>query len=83
MPVASILYHRNLRLPQDTLIEMPSAAEQEFKTIQIQKLHPTFGAELSGINYSKPIPDDIFQEIRDASAKVCASLFSLSLLLIC
>jgi alpha-ketoglutarate-dependent 2,4-dichlorophenoxyacetate dioxygenase len=62
---------------------MPSAAEQEFKTIQIQKLHPTFGAEISGVDYSKPIPDDVFQEIRDASAKVCASSFSPSLSLIC
>lgn len=56
-----------------TNIAMPSAtSDPEFKTIQITKLHPTldFGAEVSGIDLSQPIPDDVFQEILGAMAKV-------------
>lgn len=62
---------------------MPSAAEQEYQNIHIHKLHPTFGAEISGIDYSKPIPDDVFQVIRNASAKVWAWCFSSQSSLIC
>lgn len=45
-------------------------ADPEFKTLQIKKLHPTFGAEVSGVDFTKPIPDDVFQEILAAMAKV-------------
>jgi alpha-ketoglutarate-dependent 2,4-dichlorophenoxyacetate dioxygenase len=44
--------------------------ELEFKTIKIKKLNPTFAAEISGVDLTKPIPDDVFQEILAASAKV-------------
>jgi len=48
--------------------------QPEFKTLQIAKLHPTFGAEVSGVDFSQPIPDDVLQEIVGAMAKygVCA-----------
>lgn len=48
----------------------PVNEDPEFNTIQIKKLHPTFGAEISGINFQEPIPDEQFQEILKASAKV-------------
>lgn len=44
--------------------------ETEFKTLRIKKLHPTFAAEIEGVDFSKPIPDDVFNEILAASAKV-------------
>lgn len=44
--------------------------ETEFKTLKIKKLHPTFAAEIEGVDFSKPIPDDVFNEILAASAKV-------------
>lgn len=45
----------------------------EFKDLRITELHPTFGAEVSGIDFSQPIPDSTFQQIRGASAKVQSS----------
>lgn len=44
--------------------------ETEFKTLKIKKLHPTFAAEIEGVDFSRPIPDDVFREILAASAKV-------------
>ena len=44
--------------------------ETDFQTLQIKKLHPTFAAEIEGVDFSKPIPDDVFREILAASAKV-------------
>ena len=52
------------------LIKMPSATEPEFETLHIAKLHPTFGAEIFGVDFSQPIPDSTFQQIREASDKV-------------
>jgi len=44
--------------------------ENEFKKIEIKELHPLFCAEIGGVDFSKPIPDDVFAEILAASAKV-------------
>ena len=41
-----------------------------FKTLSIKELHPTFGAEVSGVDFSQNIPDDVFEEILKAMAKV-------------
>jgi alpha-ketoglutarate-dependent 2,4-dichlorophenoxyacetate dioxygenase len=38
--------------------------------LQLTPLHPTFAAEASGVDFSKPIPDHVFKEIRDAMNKV-------------
>ncbi|EXJ85443.1 hypothetical protein A1O1_05807 [Capronia coronata CBS 617.96] len=46
--------------------------EMKFKTLKIKKLHPTFAAEIGGVEFDKPIPNDVFQEILAASAKVLA-----------
>jgi len=44
--------------------------ENEFKLIEIKELHPLFCAEIGGVDFSKPIPDEVFAEILAASAKV-------------
>ena len=44
--------------------------ETDFKILNIKKLHPTFAAEVEGVDFSKPLPDDVFREILAASAKV-------------
>lgn len=54
----------------DTMPGLLLTPETEFKTLQIKKLHPTFAAEIEGVDFSKPIPDDVFNEILAASAKV-------------
>lgn len=46
-------------------IETPS-----FKTIQVKELHPTFAAEVTGVDFPD-VPDEQFAEILAAMAKVC------------
>jgi hypothetical protein len=41
-----------------------------FSKLKVTELHPTFGAEIEGVDFSHPIPDDVFEEILAASAKV-------------
>lgn len=41
-----------------------------FKHITVKSLHPTFGAEISGVDFSKPVADEVFDEIRAAARKV-------------
>lgn len=43
--------------------------EPEFKTLTIKPLHPTFGAEVEGVNFQN-LSDEQFQEILLAMAKV-------------
>jgi hypothetical protein len=68
-------------LPQVTPLEpfvsieekdkMPGLVQElEFKSFTIKKLHPTFVAEIEGIDFSQPISDESFREILDALAKV-------------
>jgi alpha-ketoglutarate-dependent 2,4-dichlorophenoxyacetate dioxygenase len=47
---------------------MPHA--ENFKYIQVLPIHPTFGAEVSGIDFSKPIPDGQFNELLVAATQV-------------
>lgn len=51
---------------------MPHAVP--YKHITIKELHPTFGAEVSGVDFSEPVPLDVFEEIRDAAAQVSMPL---------
>lgn len=53
------------------VLGMPHATVPGYQYIQVSELAPTFGAEVSGIDFSKPVPPEVFQEISDASAKVC------------
>lgn len=56
---------------------MPEAIEHRdtsFNKISIRELHPTFGAEISGVDFSLPLPEDVFAEILSAITKVCYSI---------
>ncbi|KAI1620289.1 alpha-ketoglutarate-dependent 2,4-dichlorophenoxyacetate dioxygenase [Exophiala viscosa] len=54
---------------------MPHATVPEYQHIQVTELAPTFGAEVSGIDFTKPVPPEVFQEISDASAKYGVLVF--------
>lgn len=41
-----------------------------FSYISVKTLHPTFTAEVSGVDFSSPIPDDVFSEVKGALTKV-------------
>lgn len=49
---------------------MPHATDTEYKLIQVTQLGPTFAAEVSGVDFSKPVPEDVFAEIYRAITKV-------------
>jgi alpha-ketoglutarate-dependent 2,4-dichlorophenoxyacetate dioxygenase len=55
--------------------------EPQFKHITVKELHPTFVAEVQGVDFSKPVSPEVFSEIQNALAKVkllskyCTSLF--------
>jgi alpha-ketoglutarate-dependent 2,4-dichlorophenoxyacetate dioxygenase len=53
---------------------MPHATVPEYQHIQVTELGPTFGAEVSGIDFSKPVEPEVFKEILDAQVKVCSIL---------
>jgi alpha-ketoglutarate-dependent taurine dioxygenase len=60
---------------------MPHATndnENNFKLIQVKELHPTFGAEVHGVDFSKAVPEDVFSEVYKAITKVRATLWVLS-----
>ncbi|KAF6824375.1 alpha-ketoglutarate-dependent 2 [Colletotrichum plurivorum] len=38
-------------------------------TLILTPLHPTFAAEVRGVDFTKPIPDDVFEEIQAAITK--------------
>jgi alpha-ketoglutarate-dependent 2,4-dichlorophenoxyacetate dioxygenase len=42
---------------------------REFKTISVKELHPTFGAEIQGVEFPDP-SEEQFEEILAAMAKV-------------
>ena len=48
---------------------MPSISKRDFKHIQVKELHPTFAAEIEGVDFEN-ISDDVFADILAASAKV-------------
>lgn len=41
-----------------------------YNHITIKKLHPTFGAEISGVDFSRPVEKEVFDEILTAITKV-------------
>ena len=48
---------------------MPGILKHDFKHIEVKELHPTFAAEIEGVDFGN-ITDDVFAEILAASAKV-------------
>jgi hypothetical protein len=49
-----------------------------FKHIQVRGLHPTFGVEVHGVDFSKSVPEDVFSEIYRAITKVSIIHYYLS-----
>ena len=49
---------------------MPHATEPDYKHIKVTPLAETFAAEVSGVDFSKPVPNQVFQEILSAITKV-------------
>ena len=52
---------------------MPHATsddDNDFKYIQVKELHPTFGAEIHSVDFSKPVPEDVFSEIYKVITRV-------------
>lgn len=43
--------------------------DSDLKIIKIEKLHETFGAQISGVDFSSPISDEVFHEILAAITK--------------
>ncbi|KAI1742985.1 alpha-ketoglutarate-dependent 2,4-dichlorophenoxyacetate dioxygenase [Xylaria scruposa] len=48
--------------------------EPQFKTIEVKKLHPTFAAEVSGVNFDD-VSEEQFSEILDAMTKYGVCVF--------
>lgn len=49
---------------------MPGLLHQpRFKTITVKQLHPTFGAEIQGVDFDN-VSDEQFDEVKAALAKV-------------
>ncbi|KAJ5167663.1 alpha-ketoglutarate-dependent 2-4-dichlorophenoxyacetate dioxygenase [Penicillium canariense] len=46
-----------------------------FSHLAIRELHPTFGAEISGIDFSRPVEGDVFQEVLTAISKYGVCVF--------
>jgi hypothetical protein len=44
--------------------------ESPYSRIAVKELHPTFGAEISGIDFSQPVDDETFREVLEAISKV-------------
>jgi alpha-ketoglutarate-dependent 2,4-dichlorophenoxyacetate dioxygenase len=49
---------------------MPELVDRLKTAISISELHPTFGAQISGVDFSLPISDEVFTEILKAITKV-------------
>ena len=51
------------------LLSFPAQKTQEPRHIQCKPLHPTFGAEITGVDFTQPISDEVFDEICQAVGK--------------
>jgi alpha-ketoglutarate-dependent 2,4-dichlorophenoxyacetate dioxygenase len=49
---------------------LETTEDTDFKIIKIERLHETFGAQISGVDFSSPISDEVFHEILAAITKV-------------
>jgi hypothetical protein len=61
------------RITTTTVPDLPSLPNTDFlkfKHIIVKSLHPAFGAEVCGIEFSKPVDDDVFAEVFAAISKV-------------
>lgn len=49
-----------------------------FEHIDVKELHPTFGAEIKGVDFSVPVTDETFRDILAAVTQVYYPLLSLT-----
>jgi alpha-ketoglutarate-dependent 2,4-dichlorophenoxyacetate dioxygenase len=49
---------------------MPHATDFDFDHIKVKQLAPTFGAEVTGIDFSKPVSPQVFAEVHKAITQV-------------
>lgn len=49
---------------------MPHATDTEYQYIELKQLAPTFAAEVSGVDFSKPVEKNVFDEILKAITTV-------------
>lgn len=49
---------------------LPTSTSSTFSHITVSKLHPTFGAEISGVDFTRPVEEEVFAEILAATAQV-------------
>lgn len=49
---------------------VPTTSGTDFNYITARNLHPTFGAEIIGVDFSKPLTDEVIEEILIAAKKV-------------
>lgn len=50
--------------------EEKKTKKQDSTTLEIIKLHPTFAAEVRGLDFSQEISEEVFQEVLGIFAKV-------------
>jgi hypothetical protein len=53
-----------------TTLTSSTSSIPEYKHIKVNPLHPTFGAEVRGIDFSQPVSDEVFAEVLAAITKV-------------
>lgn len=49
---------------------MPHTTDSEYEHISVTLLASTFGAEITAVDFSKPVSPEVFAEIRHAITKV-------------
>ncbi|KAK5954769.1 hypothetical protein OHC33_004495 [Knufia fluminis] len=54
---------------------MPHATDSQYQHIQATPLTTTFGAEITGIDFSKPVSPEVFAEVKDAITKYGVLVF--------
>jgi hypothetical protein len=52
------------------IMHLPFATDASFSHISVNPIHPTFGAEVREVDFSKPLTDEVFSEIYSAITKV-------------
>ena len=52
---------------------MPHSTDAAYSSIQVTPLAPTFGAEISGVDFTESVPSNVFAEIRKAITQVCTT----------
>lgn len=58
-----------------------NSGDAEFQFIKAEKLHPTFGAQISGVDFSRPVDEEVLAEIKAAAARVSSRKLSSLLIL--